>query len=642
MATIITREVGPTAKGSPLTNAEVDSNFINLNDNKIETGSDAVLSSLQLTGGSGTEGKIQWNSEDGTLDLNLNGGNEVTLQVGQEVLYRVTNRTGSTIPNGTLVSAVGTIGSSGRIEVGLAVADGSLPSKYIMGVATEDIPDDSDGYVTHFGKVRGVNTTGASVGETWVNGDILYANPTQPGQLTKVPPQAPNLKTVIAIVINAHQSVGTLFVRPTYGSNLSQDELVELSSLADGDTIIYNSSAGRFENQNTKLETLETFIAWDDSTDTYDTYASGETDIHRSLRRCLLLNNGTVNYYLDPYDSTKKADGSPSNLLGADGQVMVEVPKFYIKKTLVGRLHTWFISEAPRPGYTLHPAFLKNGVEVSHRYIGAYDASFLDATDGLYKSGLNLNNASSLIDTSEDLLSSVSGVYPLVGVTRAECRALVANRGAGWRVVDQYLIHAIQLLYLSEFGNFNSQAKLGVGNTSGSYLGSSSDQNDSPHSISGLSNFLGSQSTNAITGAGVNAKPGVSFMSYRGIENLFGNCWNWVDGFNILDRQAWMSNNDANFADNTSVGYTQVGQPMPAASNSFVSSIQDLNQAFLASAVGGSSSTFLTDALWTNTGWRGTLFGGSASNSLSAGLFCWDLAFSSGVRLRNAGSRVAF
>jgi hypothetical protein len=93
------------------------------------------------------------------------------------------------------------------------------------------------------------------------------------------------------------------------------------------------------------------------------------------MRGCLLLDNGQVNYYLKPTDWTEKADGSPSNLTGAEGQVMVEVPRFWVKNTSTGTLWRPEISATPLAGYDVHPAFIKDGVEVPYRYISAYDAS---------------------------------------------------------------------------------------------------------------------------------------------------------------------------------------------------------------------------------------------------------------------------
>ena len=386
---------------------------------------------------------------------------------------------------------------------------------------------------------------------------------------------------------------------------------------------------------------LETFVSWDSSSDSYSIYAGGATQTHRGMKRCLLLDSGNVNYYLDPVDSTKKADGSASILTGADGQVMVEIPKFYVKKTKVGNQNTWYISAVARDGYTVHPAFVKNGVEVNYRYYSAYDACYWDATDSTYKSGLNLDDLTASLDLAADKLASVSGVYPIVGVTRAECRTLAKNRGAGWRQGDVYLWNAILILYLTEYGNFNSQLLLGAGNTNGSYLASSAVQADSPHTIAGASNALGNNSTNAVSGAGVSAKPGTSFMSYRGIENFFGNCWNWVDGWNVLSYQSWMSNTDTQFSDDTSTNYTSTGSSVPTTSN-YVTNVQDLNGIYLPASVGGSSTTYITDYWYSASGNRVVLVGGSASDGASAGAFLGSASLGSSYSARYFGARLAF
>ena len=188
------------------------------------------------------QGELTWNTSEGTLDLGLNHGG-VVLQIGQELHYRVTNQSGADIPNGTLVSFVGTTGNSGKLLID--VYNGSQASKTIIGLSTEDILNGANGYVTCFGKVRGIQTNGANYSETWVDGDILYPSTTG---LTKVLPQAPAAKQPIAVVVNAHGSNGELFVRVQSGTTLAEDELVQLTGLANGDILQYNSVSGRFEN----------------------------------------------------------------------------------------------------------------------------------------------------------------------------------------------------------------------------------------------------------------------------------------------------------------------------------------------------------------------------------------------------------
>jgi hypothetical protein len=162
-----------------------------------------------------TVGSICWNNEDRTL--NVFHPNGVTQQVGQEQYMLVRNTTGSTITNGTVVGFYGADSTSGeaRILCSPFLADGSLLSLFLIGVATEDIPTEDEGLITTYGKVRDLDTTGTSVGETWQVGDILYANPTYTGKLTNVKPTAPNNVVPIAAALRIDSNVGEIFVRPT-------------------------------------------------------------------------------------------------------------------------------------------------------------------------------------------------------------------------------------------------------------------------------------------------------------------------------------------------------------------------------------------------------------------------------------------
>ena len=153
-------------------------------------------------------GQLAWNIDDSTLDLGLNGS---TLQIGQETLVKVRNSHNSTITNGQVVMAVGTIGNSGRILVNPHTGLRSN-AKQILGIATEDIAINTDGFVTMFGKVRGINTTGSIVGETWNDGDVLYLKSNDNGNLTKIAPQNNEVNMPIAIVVHSHTN-GSLFVR---------------------------------------------------------------------------------------------------------------------------------------------------------------------------------------------------------------------------------------------------------------------------------------------------------------------------------------------------------------------------------------------------------------------------------------------
>lgn len=200
------------------------------------------------------EGQMAWNDEEGTIDIGMHGG-DVVLEVGQETVYYARNKQTYTITKGTVVRFDSNIGNSGRITVDKFLANKSYPSTYLMGVAAEDILPDEDGYVTHFGRVRGISTDGSAVGEGpgsvvngWEPGTLLYASPTTAGALTSIKPTAPNNIVLIAAVISSHASNGTIFVRPTFVADLLDNERVNAPSIVDGDVLVYNGTAGVFEN----------------------------------------------------------------------------------------------------------------------------------------------------------------------------------------------------------------------------------------------------------------------------------------------------------------------------------------------------------------------------------------------------------
>jgi len=416
----------------------------------------------------------------------------------------------------------------------------------------------------------------------------------------------------------------------------------------DQDQVPVNGFLGDLAYQNkaqleSELLGPQAALSWDSSADTYsgvDGRANRVTAVHEGMKRCLLLDDGTVNYYLDPNDSTLKADGTASALDGTDGQVMVEIPRFYFRQEFEGNVRKWRVSPLPLAGYQLHPAFFKNGEIVDYRYMGAYDACVYDDSASTYIAGLNLDENIGNVDLANDKLASVSGIYPMVGLERDEFRALAANRGTGWRQQDFWLTSAVQMLYLVEYGDFNSQANLGDGNTNGSYLASSADQNDSPHTVAGASNSWGNASTDG-SQPSAGAKPGTAYMSYRGIENFFGNCWDFVDGFNIINRVPYVTNVDTDFADDTTTNYTQISDAMPSSDN-YVTDIKNIDGAFLPDSVGGSSSTFLTDYFFQNTGNRVALFGGNADDGAQAGAFYWGVTLASSNAFRFVGGRLCF
>lgn len=226
--------------------------------------------------------RMQWNEDDGTVDFGLT--DETVLQIGQETLYFAKNTSGGTIANGTPVMFAGTVGASAKLEFGLAVADGSQPANYMMGVATEDIPNNGFGYVTSFGIVRGFNTTGTPYGETWSDGDIIYFDPATPGTWTNVRPDAPNLDLPVAVVLNAASGSGSIFVRMKTGETLDSLHDVQAPSPSGGEFLRWSSANLRWQNETAALDDLTDVNAPSPANDQLLSYsASGSEWVPRTL-----------------------------------------------------------------------------------------------------------------------------------------------------------------------------------------------------------------------------------------------------------------------------------------------------------------------------------------------------------------------
>lgn len=161
-------------------------------------------------------GQLGWNANEDCLDIRQ--ADDTTLQVGLEHYFQIYNNTGTTLLNGEVVMFSGVdsaVPANPVVEVSRYMADPSATPLYLVGVMTNDVADQENGRATVFGKIRNLNTTGSSVGETWAKGDLLWAHPTQAGKMTKVRPTAPNVATSVAAVLQVGTTDGVILVRPT-------------------------------------------------------------------------------------------------------------------------------------------------------------------------------------------------------------------------------------------------------------------------------------------------------------------------------------------------------------------------------------------------------------------------------------------
>jgi len=146
-----------------------------------------------------TIGNTYFDSDNGTLSVKLNS--DVTMQVGQEILIRAVNKTGSIISNGKVVHVAGATGNRPKIEL---VDSTDLTIDCVLGLATENIGINEYGYVCTFGLVRGLNTQGI------VEGTRLYASTN--GTWSSTQPVDGYRRFWIGIVVKEHVSDGWILV----------------------------------------------------------------------------------------------------------------------------------------------------------------------------------------------------------------------------------------------------------------------------------------------------------------------------------------------------------------------------------------------------------------------------------------------
>jgi hypothetical protein len=201
-------------------------------------------------------GSMYYNDTDGTLDLILKGGN-VKLQIGQETVLRVVNKTATNInlleANYQAVRVTGAQGQ--RVKVDLAQATTDALSAETIGLVTETINNNQEGFITTSGLVRNINTTGSLQSETWADGDIVYLSPTTAGRITNIKPVAPNHLVIIGYVIHSHATQGSIFVKVDNGYELDELHNVKITTPTNNQALVYNDTTDVWVNKSIITDT---------------------------------------------------------------------------------------------------------------------------------------------------------------------------------------------------------------------------------------------------------------------------------------------------------------------------------------------------------------------------------------------------
>jgi len=353
-------------------------------------------------------------------------------------------------------------------------------------------------------------------------------------------------------------------------------------------------------------------------------------DVHNACRVVLLTpgSEATGGVVLNQSNYQQDASGNTIALDGSQGQVMLRVPRFHYGYGFSGSTHTWKVSLNPFDGSAVHPAFSKGSTEMQYRYIGIYEACGYDVSAGAYVDGDGIN---SWLDRVNDKFGSIVGKKPISYFTRAQGRVMAANVGTGWQMMDFNLHAMLKLLYITKYADFDSQTELGEGNTRWSGW-------DFATRISATGKVL------SVTASGQSTAGGDSsdYCNLLGIENPFGDIWEFVDGWNIYDGSNYICTDPAQFADNVgpTSAYSLYGAVNPQASG-WQATLQQ-NLGLLPASVGASDTTKITDYYYYSSGWRVAFVGGYASSGSAAGLAFLHAAGSSSSADSLIGGRLCY
>lgn len=321
--------------------------------------------------------------------------------------------------------------------------------------------------------------------------------------------------------------------------------------------------------------------------------------IFKDIKPCV-LKNGVVQYYLNPNDFSKKADGSAADITsGNDGDVMIEIPKTGFSITTNSNYIDVKVTDNPNnPSFKYYAHSRAAEGDRNKLYIGAYKG-WLDGSNKL---------------------RSLSGKAPYVNQTIGTFRTRAQANGAGYDQFAFFPMTLIQCLFLIRFKNLDSQTALGQG-----YTGGTAAVNTGGTNTNGM--FYGTAST-------------TQQVKCFGLEDLWGNVFDWIDGL-YSDANRNILTAFQNFND-TGSGYINQGQGATSNIGGWLSKPQGTTEkGFIAKEVSGSSTTYFADyALW-GAGCL-PLFGGCWYHGANAGVFRLSVYSSASSSSADVGGRLMF
>lgn len=292
-----------------------------------------------------------------------------------------------------------------------------------------------------------------------------------------------------------------------------------------------------------------------------------------------------INSYGSPFDSLMPWSGMEIVEDDACG-TLVKIPKFWYKLTQNGTGIKIQIADAETDGFSVSPAHMDRGDGAGERdvvYVGRYHG----------------------INSGADSYKSWTGYTPVGSITRNDARANTKKLDTGVWQWDWAMHLTIQLLYIVEFADWNSQKCIGYGCGNNSAKQANGASDNMPYHTGTM------QTARTTYGVGV---------QYRHIEGLWDNVYDWVDGCYYNSSGLNLILNPANFSDSS--GGTPVGVPSSGYPSALGVKTAGPYPVFIPTAAAGSDSTYVPDS-WSFSASNPCLFvGGGYDQSLDRGLFC--------------------
>lgn len=296
--------------------------------------------------------------------------------------------------------------------------------------------------------------------------------------------------------------------------------------------------------------------------------------------------------FIDPVPAVSSGNGSSpfdniypwsgiARVTDSTGGELVSIPKFWYKWTKSGTTLKLQIADSATTGYFVSPAHADRGDGKGERdvvYAGRYHS-----VSG-YK--------------------STTGAAQLVSITRATARSGCSALGSTFWQSDYAMRITIEMLYLVEFADWDSQTKIGHGcSASGSKANNGQTDSMTYH-----------------TGTTASARTSYGYTQYRYMEGLWDNVYDWMDGCYYNSSGLNVIMNPSSFSDTT--GGTCVGLPTsgyPSAMS--VGTASGFEWAMYPTTSSGSATTYVPDYWYFVASYPCLFVGGSYSQSTVHGLF---------------------